>query len=163
MNTKKKGFQQKWNTFFPEFRCRKKKGLHRKWNTFFPRIQVQIQVIGGDADEDHTQIVGGYTVKLLGGIYPPIPYPGFGTPEPGFDSHSSHTKNLQCIFYSVSYKPKKMKTKFVKLYQTVHFWSDEAIKFNSFVKPQNFFQIQNLLLDNFPATLHSMFLPTLCV
>ena len=24
------------------------------------------QTIGGDADEDHTQIVGGYTVKLLG-------------------------------------------------------------------------------------------------
>ena len=25
----------------------------------------QSQIIGGDADEDHTQIVGGYTVKLL--------------------------------------------------------------------------------------------------
>ena len=32
----------------------------------------QSQIIGGDADEDHTQIVGGYTVKLLGGIYPPL-------------------------------------------------------------------------------------------
>ena len=61
----------------------KKKGFHRKWNTFFPRIQVktkkktrstpemehffspissrdlrsdahQSQIIGGDADEDHT-------------------------------------------------------------------------------------------------------------
>ena len=31
----------------------------------------QSQIIGGDADEDHTQIVGGDTVKLLGGIYPP--------------------------------------------------------------------------------------------
>ena len=48
-----------------------KKGLHQKWNTFFPRIQVktkkkwnsttdlrsvahQSQIIGGDADEDHT-------------------------------------------------------------------------------------------------------------
>ena len=38
------------------------------------------QIIGGDADEDHTQIVGGDTVKLLGGIYPPTPPPGFGTP-----------------------------------------------------------------------------------
>ena len=28
----------------------------------------QSQIIGGDADEDHTQIVGGYTLKLLGGI-----------------------------------------------------------------------------------------------
>ena len=33
----------------------------------------QSQNIGGDADEDHTQIVGGYTVKLLRGIYPPHP------------------------------------------------------------------------------------------
>ena len=31
----------------------------------------QSQIIGGDADEDHTQIVRGDTVKLLGGIYPP--------------------------------------------------------------------------------------------
>ena len=36
----------------------------------------QSQVIGGDADEDHTHIVGGgggVTVKLLGGIYPHPP------------------------------------------------------------------------------------------
>ena len=31
----------------------------------------QSQIIGGDAREDHTQIVGGYTVKLLGGYIPP--------------------------------------------------------------------------------------------
>ena len=37
----------------------------------------QSQIIGGDADVDHTQTIGGDTVKLLGGIYPP---PGFGTP-----------------------------------------------------------------------------------
>ena len=30
----------------------------------------QSQFIGGDADVDHTQIIGGGTVKLLGGIYP---------------------------------------------------------------------------------------------
>ena len=30
----------------------------------------QSQIIEGDAGEDHTQIVGGNTVKLLGGIYP---------------------------------------------------------------------------------------------
>ena len=35
----------------------------------------QSQIIGGDADEDHTQIVEGYTVKLL---IPPSP-PCFGT------------------------------------------------------------------------------------
>ena len=33
----------------------------------------QSQINGGDADEDHTQIVGGYTVKLLGGYIPPSP------------------------------------------------------------------------------------------
>ena len=32
----------------------------------------QSQINGGDADKDHTQIIGG--------IYPPIP-PGFGTPD----------------------------------------------------------------------------------
>ena len=31
----------------------------------------QSQIIREDAEENHTQIVGGYTVKLLGGIYPP--------------------------------------------------------------------------------------------
>ena len=45
----------------------------------------QSQIIGGDADEDHTQVVGGYTVKLLGGIYPPI-LPCFGTTV-----HNIHT------------------------------------------------------------------------
>ena len=38
----------------------------------------QSQIIGGDADEDYTQIVGGYTVKLLDEYIPPSP-PGFGT------------------------------------------------------------------------------------
>ena len=33
----------------------------------------QIQIIGGDADVDHTQIVGGDTVKLLGGYIPHSP------------------------------------------------------------------------------------------
>ena len=36
----------------------------------------QSQIIGRDADVDHTQTIGGDTVKLLGGIYPP----GFVTP-----------------------------------------------------------------------------------
>ena len=33
----------------------------------------QSQIIGGDASEDHTQIVGGDTVKLLREYIPPIP------------------------------------------------------------------------------------------
>ena len=163
MKTKKKVFTRHGTLFFPEFRCRpKKKGLHRKWNTFFPEFKYRVKLLEGMQMKTILKLLGVYS-KIIGRIYPPIPLPGFGTPESGFDSHSSHTKNLQCIFYSVSYKPKKMKTKFVKLYHTVHFWSDEAIKFNSFVKPQNFFQIQYLFLDNFPTTLHSIFLPTLCV
>ena len=58
---KKKGLHQKLDTLFPKFWWRpKKKGLHQK----FPRIQVktcalQSKIIGGDADEDHTQIIGG--------------------------------------------------------------------------------------------------------
>ena len=57
-----------------------KKVLYQKWNTFLtfflsidPHSDAhQRQIVGGDSDEDHTQIVGGYTVKLLGGYNPPI-------------------------------------------------------------------------------------------
>ena len=59
---------------------KKKKGCHQNWNTFSPNSTGhlrsdthQSQIIGGDADVDHTQTIGGYTVKLLGGIYPLIP------------------------------------------------------------------------------------------
>ena len=34
----------------------------------------------GDADADYTQIIGGDTVKLLGGYISPSPLPGFDTP-----------------------------------------------------------------------------------
>ena len=40
----------------------------------------QSQIIGGDADEDHTQIIGGNTVKLLGVYIPTIPS-RFSTPD----------------------------------------------------------------------------------
>ena len=33
----------------------------------------QSQIIGVDADVDHTQTIGEDTVELLGGIYPPSP------------------------------------------------------------------------------------------
>ena len=39
----------------------------------------QSQIIGGDADEDHTQIVGGGYSQIIGAVYPPIP-PGFRHP-----------------------------------------------------------------------------------
>ena len=38
----------------------------------------QSQIIGGDADVDHTQIIGEDIVKLLGGYIPPLP--GFRHP-----------------------------------------------------------------------------------
>ena len=61
----------------------KKRSLLEMEHFFSPNLSTnlrsdahQSQIIGGDADKDHTQIVGGYTVKLLGGYIPP----GFGTP-----------------------------------------------------------------------------------
>ena len=53
---------------FPQIQVKiKKKGLHQKWNTFFPRIQVytyaqmhtRVKLLGGDADVDQTQSIGG--------------------------------------------------------------------------------------------------------
>ena len=67
--------------FFPRIQEKlKKKGLHHKWKTFFPNSSEdqrsdsdQSQIIGGDAAAGHTQNIGGDTLKLLGGIYPPSP------------------------------------------------------------------------------------------
>ena len=39
----------------------------------------QSQIIGGDADVNHTQIVGGYS-QIIGGDISPPSSPGFGTP-----------------------------------------------------------------------------------
>ena len=85
---KKKGLHQKWNTFFPEFRWKPKKKVFTKSGTlFFPEFKWRPALIcrpesnyWGDADVDHTQIIGGDTVKLLGGCIPPSP-PGIGTPD----------------------------------------------------------------------------------
>ena len=41
-----------------------------------------IQIIGGDADVDHSQTIGGDTAKLLADISPPPPPPP--PPPPGF-------------------------------------------------------------------------------
>ena len=79
METKKKVFTKNGTLFFLNL------GEHQKRNTFFPgssrdlRLDaLQSQIIGGDADVDHTKIIGGDTFKLLRRIYPPPP--GFGTP-----------------------------------------------------------------------------------
>ena len=63
------GEQIKWNQ-----RNQKKRSSPEMERLFSPkssRYAHQSQIIGGDADKDHTQIIGGNTVKLLGGIYPP--------------------------------------------------------------------------------------------
>ena len=69
MKTKKKRSSLEMEYFFPP-----------NSSTDLRTDAHQSQIIGGDADEDHTQIVGGYTVKLLGGCIPPSP--SFGTPGP---------------------------------------------------------------------------------
>ena len=85
---KKKVLHQKWNTFFPQIQMKtKKKRSSLKMEHFFsPNSSEhlcsdthQSQIIGGDADVNHTQTIGGDTVKLLGGYIPHIT-PGFGTP-----------------------------------------------------------------------------------
>ena len=66
---------------FPNLGEDQKKGLHQKWNRFFRRIQAhQGQIIGEDADLDHTQTIGGIQPNYWGDTSP-VP-PGFGTPVP---------------------------------------------------------------------------------
>ena len=81
MKTKKKSLLQKWNTFFPAKTKKKQKKTRSspKMEHFFSPNSIgdlrsdahQSQIIEGDADVDHTQTIGGDTVQLLGGIYPP--------------------------------------------------------------------------------------------
>ena len=69
-----------------QVKIKKKKGFHQNWNTCFPRIQVEtcIQICTpesnywGDANVDHTQIIGGMQSNYWGGYSPPSP-PGFVT------------------------------------------------------------------------------------
>ena len=104
---KKKGYQKKKPKTEDQKKKKKRPKKKRpKIKHFFPRSQVktkkksspamehffspkssgdlrsdahQSQIIGGDSDEDHTQIIGENTVKLLGGYISPIP-PGFRHP-----------------------------------------------------------------------------------
>ena len=58
-----------------------KTGLQPKWKPFFPRIEVEtcaqmhtrVKLLEGMQIEDHTQIIGGDAVKILGEVYPPSP------------------------------------------------------------------------------------------
>ena len=68
---KKKVFIRNGTLFFPnsgEHQKPKQKKVFTRNRTLFLSTDLrsdahQSQIIGGDADEDHTQIVGGYTVK----------------------------------------------------------------------------------------------------
>ena len=59
----------------------------------------QSQITRGVADEDHTQIIGGDTVKLLGGYIPSFPL-DFGTPV---CNHRLHKPKYLLNSYRVSY------------------------------------------------------------
>ena len=68
----KKGLHQKWNTFFPANSGEdppKKRSLPNMEHFFRGNLRSdahQSQIVRRDADEDHTQIIGGDTVKSLG-------------------------------------------------------------------------------------------------
>ena len=63
--------------FFPQIQVKTKKRSSTRIEHFFRQIytlrSTPIQIIGGDADVDHSQTIGRDTAKLLGEIYPPIP------------------------------------------------------------------------------------------
>ena len=60
-NQKKKVFTENGTLFSPNSSGHLRSDAHQR------------PIIEGDADVDHTQTIGGDTVKLLGKIYPPIP------------------------------------------------------------------------------------------
>ena len=67
--------------FFPRIQVKTKKKSSPEMEPFFSSNSStdlrsdahQSQIIGGDANEDHTQVVGGYTVKVLGEYIPHLP------------------------------------------------------------------------------------------
>ena len=64
---------------------KKKKVFSKNRILFLPKFTLSctpIQIIGGNADVDHSQTIGGDTAKLLGRYILPSPV-GFGTPEYG--------------------------------------------------------------------------------
>ena len=80
MKTKKKVFSKNGKLFFPSSGEEKKNSSPKKEHSFSPNSSGdlrsgahQSQIIGRDADVDHTQIIGGDTVKLLGGDISPNP------------------------------------------------------------------------------------------
>ena len=86
---KKKVFTKNETLFSSNSGEDKKKVFTRNGTIFFPNSSGhlrsdahQCQIMRGDAGVDHIlKLLGGDTVKLLGGCFPPPPPPpGFGTP-----------------------------------------------------------------------------------
>ena len=72
----------------------KKKRSSARIEDFFPKFTLSrtpIQIIGGDADVDHSQTIGWDTAKLLGGYIPPSP-PGFGTTACNYKTTGNNKK-----------------------------------------------------------------------
>ena len=71
---------------------------------FFPRIEVvtcaQMQNYWGDGDVDHTQIIGGNTVKLLGEIYPPSPR----VSAPLMKRNLNYTQNVNELMHFINFR-----------------------------------------------------------
>ena len=120
MKTKKKGLHQKRSTFSPNSGEDQKKSSSPRTEQFFSNSSGDLhldarrnQILGGDTDEDHNQIIGVDTAKLLGEIYPPSP-PGLATPTGsianGFqaivcynDMRRTGNKSGLYIYYSASW------------------------------------------------------------
>ena len=98
MKTKTKVFTKNGTLFSPKSSKDQKKRSSPKVEQFFPPNSSrhlrsdahQSQIIGGDADVDHTQTIGGDTAKLLGGY---IPHP------PGF-RHPCRKFSARCLAFS---------------------------------------------------------------
>ena len=63
------GYATEWNTFFPEFRWRPAR-----------RCTPESNYWRGCRCKPYSNYWGGYS-QIIGGIYPPIHPPGFGTPD----------------------------------------------------------------------------------
>ena len=63
--------------FFPQIQVKTKKRSSTRIEPFFPKFTRSdvhpFKLLGGDADVDHSQTIGGDTAKLLGGYIPPSP------------------------------------------------------------------------------------------
>ena len=85
MKTKKKGLHRKWNTFSTNS-GEDQKGFTNNGTLFSPNSSGHLRsdahqslIIGGDADEDLSQIIGVIQPNYWGEYIPANP-PGFGTP-----------------------------------------------------------------------------------